>query len=1048
MDLSGLSCFIYSGSSGTIGLGTTGSRSAGNLSLAAVSNNITAGTININGATGTGSTQSFNLGSGTNIINVNTFNVGGARATTTLQFSSGTGGLRLRGTGGTDSDRTTMVVGNRNTGGTSTLITTGNVFLNGHPVDAKFSTLTLGLMSRSGTEAGFRGVGVFQFDQGTVDATTINMGVCSGNSPTSGATGTLTVGATGTLTVGNMSLGNTNGAAAGSFGSGTLNVAGGVVNCLGNLTKTAINSSTGAVSVVSGVLTVGGTLGSSSNPIDSLDLSDATLTLRAAATAPGTVTTLTTGGTTNVINISTIPSITTYPAQFQVLKYSVTIAGAGFDNNVGLGTLPTASPAYAGFLSNNTASSTIDLVITAGPAPAQPITWAGTQNGDWDTSTLNWLVGATPTNYNNAGDFVTFNHTASASTVRLITATLTPGSITVSNDALNYTFTGDGKLSGSTGLTKQGSGTLTIANTAVNDFVGAISVAGTLAFAQTSNATIANGISGTGALAKNGPNTLTLSGANGFGGGVTVNNGTLRSANINALGSGAFTVNAGGTLVLGAVHTNGVTLAGGTLGTSVSLNPTPMDLTAAPSTTSLLYTADPQNLSTPTDGIEVNFTNGTWHGSGTVIVATVFNDPSADSGNGCRLRGTGVSDFSGTIVLSNRVKFELQTTVAGPFSPAGTGKIVIWAGVLTNNTVNGTYSELNLRNNAAGATVLGNDVEVAGTGIAVLDPLGSAPADSTITMGNLRIGGGQELGVDVNGTTPVHPVMFQSVTLTGGDATFSPKTPGWNTTPQIGSDLVLNNIGESAASGLIMNGLRTLTLTGAATYSGTTVVSNGTLLVNGSNLGTGAVTVYGGTLGGNGLISGPVTISSAGTLAPGTSIGTLAVANSLSLSGTNVMELNKSGAILTSDLVTNITTLTCGGTLALTITGDALAAGDSFKLYSFNTATGAFGAITPTTPGPGLTWDTSTLTSDGILRVTAVPQPYITSIVVSGTDIIISGTNTTPGGSYSVLTSTNVALSIASWTPLLTQSFNGLNFSFTNAMDPGEALRFYRLQIP
>ena len=97
-------------------------------------------------------------------------------------------------------------------------------------------------------------------------------------------------------------------------------------------------------------------------------MTDATLTLRAGASAPVTVTALDTGGSTNVINISSVPTITGYPAQFPVIKYTGTIGGAGYDNSIGLGTLPTVSPAYAGYLSNNTANASIDLVITGGPS--------------------------------------------------------------------------------------------------------------------------------------------------------------------------------------------------------------------------------------------------------------------------------------------------------------------------------------------------------------------------------------------------------------------------------------------------------------------------------------------------------------------------------------------------------------------------------------------------------------------------------------------------------------------------------------------------------
>jgi len=134
-------------------------------------------------------------------------------------------------------------------------------------------------------------------------------------------------------------------------------------------------------------------------------------------------------------------------------------------------------------------------------------------------------------------------------------------------------------------------------------------------------------------------------------------------------------------------------------------------------------------------------------------VRSVTNDTAGpDAGNGFRLRGTAVSDFSGTLTLAKNVKGELQTSVAGPFSPAGSGKIVLTCGNYfgTNGLLGpgvGGYSELNLRNNSAGDTVLGNNIELIGSGLALLNPLGSAPSGAKVTMGNLRIGGGQELGV-------------------------------------------------------------------------------------------------------------------------------------------------------------------------------------------------------------------------------------------------------------------------------------------------------------
>jgi len=108
-------------------------------------------------------------------------------------------------------------------------------------------------------------------------------------------------------------------------------------------------------------------------------------------------------------------------------------------------------------------------------------------------------------------------------------------------------------------------------------------------------------------------------------------------------------------------------------------------------------------------------------------------------------------------------------------------------------------------------------------------------------MGNLKIGGGQELGVNTNTAGPI-VVAFPTVTLTGGVAAFSPKTP--NFTFSGNGNLNLGAIGESTAgSGIDMKGLGLLTVTGAGTYTGSTAVDAGTLRVTGSIASSSGVTV-------------------------------------------------------------------------------------------------------------------------------------------------------------------------------------------------------------
>jgi autotransporter-associated beta strand protein len=71
---------------------------------------------------------------------------------------------------------------------------------------------------------------------------------------------------------------------------------------------------------------------------------------------------------------------------------------------------------------------------------------------------------------------------------------------------------------------------------------------------------------------------------------------------------------------------------------------------------------------------------------------------------------------------------------------------------------------------------------------------------------------------------------FQSVTLTGGNTTFSPKQFGFGAANVDSGDLVLGPISESAAgSGIIAGGIRTVFLKGNNTYTGPTAVNRGTL---------------------------------------------------------------------------------------------------------------------------------------------------------------------------------------------------------------------------
>jgi hypothetical protein len=132
-----------------------------------------------------------------------------------------------------------------------------------------------------------------------------------------------------------------------------------------------------------------------------------------------------------------------------------------------------------------------------------------------------------------------------------------------------------------------------------------------------------------------------------------------------------------------------------------------------------------------------------------------------------------------------------------------------------------------------------------------------------------------------------------------------------------------------------------------------------------------------------------VTVESGANLAPGASIGTLAISNNLVLSdgSTTVIEANLD--TLTHDKIIGLNKVTYGGTLNLALSGRPVIGTDTFKLFSATTVAvpvllyspyaGTFTSITPATPGVGLLWNTNTLASDGTLRVVSTTPTTMTA---------------------------------------------------------------------
>ncbi len=166
--------------------------------------------------------------------------------------------------------------------------------------------------------------------------------------------------------------------------------------------------------------------------------------------------------------------------------------------------------------------------------------------------------------------------------------------------------------------------------------------------------------------------------------------------------------------------------------------------------------------------------------------------------------------------------------------------------------------------------------------------------------------------------------------------------------------IVGGTAGSGTVNGVISNGTNPLgldkmdpitwTLTGANTYTGTTVISAGTLLVNGNqSTASGAISVAAGaTLGGSGTLGGATTAAASSTIAPGSNgIGTLSTAAPVSIAGNLAIEVNSSSA----DRLTVSGSLDLTGS-SLTVTTLAAPTQPAYVIASYGLLTGTFTTVT------------------------------------------------------------------------------------------------------
>ena len=187
----------------------------------------------------------------------------------------------------------------------------------------------------------------------------------------------------------------------------------------------------------------------------------------------------------------------------------------------------------------------------------------------------------------------------------------------------------------------------------------------------------------------------------------------------------------------------------------------------------------------------------------------------------------------------------------------------------------------------------------------------------------------------------------------------------------------------SGSGAVTKSGAGSVTLTANNTYTGDTTVNAGSLIINGNQSSANGVlnVAAGATLGGSGTIGGATTIS--GVLAPGNSIGTLAVANDVTWNGGEnwVFELGAAGPSIGSPGSSDLLAIS-GGNDFLKGTGssftfDFAGTGDVgwYKLVDWAGGTTTFDVAEFSGVNLASTYTSEFAIQDNALYVNVVPEP-------------------------------------------------------------------------
>ena len=562
---------------------------------------------------------------------------------------------------------------------------------------------------------------------------------------------------------------------------------------------------------------------------------------------------------------------------------------------------------------------------------------------------------------------------------------------------------------------------------------------GTIDVASGTTLTYGGIAAGAGGLTKTSAGTLTISGANTYGGATTISLGTLKLGANNSVPSGSALTATGTFDLAGFADTIG-SLAGG--GTVTNSSATASTLTAGGDNTSTTFSGVIQNGSGTVAITKSGTGTMTLSGTNTYSGVTTINAGTLQIANGGNLGAVPGSPTPGLLTfgggtLATTTSFALSSNRGIAFNSTGTidvapGTTVSYGGIATG----------------AGGLTKTN------TGTLSLSGTSTYTGATTINAGTLQIVDGGNLGAVPGSPTPGQ-LTFGGGTLatTTSFALSSNRGIAFNSTGTIdvasGTTVSYGGI-AAGAGGLTKTSAGTLTLSGTNTYSGTTTVSAGTLLVNGSQ-GSSAISLNGGTLGGSGTVGAITSTASGGTIDPGTTTGILSSGNvnwstgsptflvqlngttagtgydQLSTSGTiNLTGATLSGAVgFTPTNGSNFTIINNTGGSAITGTFSGLAEGATVSLsgWSFKISyLGGSGHSVVLTAGTPVLALVGSVSPPAMLQSPGTDLAYTITFTnsggITGSNIVISdpipnNTDFKVGSATSNLGTTGLTLSVA-----------------------------------